>query len=143
MEGRHGGTLHEATVKFSELGVLIEHDSQVVGYGDVYPTSTGTVSIGVLLNKGARRRGIGKTAVRVLVQIAFDFSRPIGTGTMKANVPMRALMASLGVAEKEEVITVPGQGVLAEIVCRIERETWRAMEMKVEFEEEESSKRGN
>ena len=131
---------HESNTKFGALGVLIEYEGKVVGYGDVWPSATGsgTVSIGILLNEAVRGRGIGKTAMAVLVQIGFDFGLPISTGTMKANAGMRALMASLGVAEEEKLVTAPGRGVLAEVVYGIKRENWKGVEMKLEFSEEEN-----
>jgi RimJ/RimL family protein N-acetyltransferase len=133
---------HESNTKFEPLEVLIEYEGKAVGYGDVWPTS-GSASIGILLNEAVRGRGIGKTAMAVLAQIGFDFNLPISTGTMKANVAMRALMASLGVAEEEKLVTAPGRGVLAEVVYGIKPENWKKVEMKIEFNEEELSAEGN
>lgn len=126
---------HTSNIIFKPLGVLIEYEGTVVGYGDVWPTTDRSVSIGILLNEAVRGRGIGKTAMIVLVQIAFDFNLPITSGTMKANIAWRALMASLGIPEEEKLVTDPSRGVLAEVVYGIKRENWREVKMKIEFEE--------
>jgi RimJ/RimL family protein N-acetyltransferase len=135
------GRYNKANTQFGPLEVLVEYQGKAVGYGDVWPDK-GKLSIGIMLNEAARGLRIGKTALIVLVQIAFDFGVPVESGTMKANVPMRALMASLGVPEKEKVVTAPGRGVLAEIVYDIQREKWKEVEMKVEFGEEQLSGKG-
>jgi RimJ/RimL family protein N-acetyltransferase len=133
---------HESNIKFKALEVLVEFEGRVVGYGGVWPTSS-DASIGILLNEGVRGRGIGRTAMCVLIQIGFDFGLPVSTGTMKANVAMRALMKSLGVPEEEKLVTDPVRGVLAEVVYSVQREGWKLLDMKVEFGNEEQSKRGN
>jgi RimJ/RimL family protein N-acetyltransferase len=129
---------NKANIQFGPLEVLIEYQGKAVGYGDVWPDN-GKPSIGIMLNEAARGMRIGKTALIVLVQIAFDFGVPVDSGTMKANVPMRALMASLGVPEKEKAVTAPGRGVLAEVVYDIRREKWKEVEMKVEFGQDQLS----
>lgn len=132
-EERH----NESNTKFAPLPVLIEFEGKIVGYGDVWPAAgdSGTTSIGVLLNESVRGRGIGKTTIAVLAQIAFDFGLPVTSGTMKANAPMRAVMASLGVPEEEKLVTAPGRGVLAEVEYSISKENWAGIEMKIEFDE--------
>jgi RimJ/RimL family protein N-acetyltransferase len=132
-ETRH----NESNIKFTALPVLIEYEGKVVGYGDVWPdaSDSGTTSVGVLLNESVRGRGIGKTTIAVLAQLGFDFGLPVTSGTMKANAPMRAVMASLGVPEKEELVTAPGRGVVAEVVYNINRDNWTGIEMKIEFDE--------
>jgi hypothetical protein len=47
---------------------------------------------------------------------------------------MRALAASLGLEETEEIKEVPGRGVVAEVLYKnIPREKWRDLDMNVEF----------
>ena len=134
---------HESNIKFDALGVLVEFEGKVVGFGDIWSTLTGSASIGILLNEAVRGRGIGKIAMSVLIQIGFEFPIPISAGTMKTNVAMRALMKSLRVPEEEKLVTAPGRGVLAEVVYSIQREDWKVLEMKVEFGNEVHSERGN
>lgn len=126
---------HKSNRIFEPLGLLIEYEGNVVGYGDVWPTTGQSTSVGILLNQAVRGRGIGKIALIVLVQIAFDFGLPINSGTMKANVAWRGLMASFGIPEEEKLVTDPDRGVLAEVVYQIERENWKEVEMEIEFDE--------
>ncbi|KIN07714.1 hypothetical protein OIDMADRAFT_16284 [Oidiodendron maius Zn] len=134
---------YEANIKFKALGVLVEFEGKVVGYGDVWPTSNGSASIGILLNEVVRGRGIGKIAMSVLIQIGFDFHVPISTGTMKVNFAMRTLMKSLGAREEDKLVMDPERGVLAEVVYDIRREDWKALDMKIEFGDEVQNERGN
>lgn len=129
---------YEGNTTFQSLGVLIEYEGKAVGYGDVWPSKTheGSATIGILLNEALRGQGIGKTAVSVLVQIAFDFDVPIMVGTMKANLPMRGVMASLGVLEEDEILSTLEWGVFAELVYRIKQQSWRYLDMNVEFSEQ-------
>jgi hypothetical protein len=58
----------------------------------------------------------------------------IEAGTMKANKPMRALAASLGLKETDQIKEMPGRDVVAEILYKnIEKERWDNLDMKVEF----------
>lgn len=90
-------------------------------------------SVGIVLNKGARGKGVGKDGMRVLTQMGFELGMKISSGTMKANEPMRGVMKSLGVDEVEKMVILPGRGVVAELDYTVEREKWKDVDMKVEF----------
>lgn len=125
----------ESRTTYKALPVLVEVNSQIVGYGGIWKVSKASGSIGVVLNKSARGMGIGKLTVRVLAQLCFDLGLRAGAGTMKANMSMRGLMASLGVNENEHVVELPGRGVVAELGYTIEVERWQRVDMNIEFEE--------
>jgi RimJ/RimL family protein N-acetyltransferase len=127
----------EANTKFNKLEVLIELDGRVAGYGNIVTIREDAASVGLVLERTARGRGVGKLAMAVLIQLGFAFGLQLEPGTMKANGPMRGVMASLGVAEEEELVVIPGRGVVAEVVYRVRRERWREVEMRVVFDEEE------
>jgi hypothetical protein len=53
---------------------------------------------------------------------------------MSTNKPMRALAKSLGFTEREEVLSVPGRGVVAYILFEnVDYKRYKDLEMKVEF----------
>ena len=124
----------EANTKHHHLTTLIELDGKIVGYGDIYTIREGVASIGIVLEKEARGRGIAKLAVKGLIQLCFDHDIKPVLGTMKANKPMRALMANLGVPEVEQITDLPGRGVVAELHYDIERTSWKDVDMRIVFE---------
>lgn len=125
----------EANIKFNVLEVLVELDGKVMGYGDIYTIREGVASIGIILDKSARGLGLGKLAVGALAQICFDYGiRPV-VGTMKANIPMRRVMAGLGATEKESITVLPGRGVVAEVDFVFDAESWKKVNMSVEFDD--------
>lgn len=115
------------------LDLLICLDGKVVGYGDVTETAPGVANVGIILNPEARGKGVGKVTVRVFAQLGFEMGMTIEAGTMKANGPMRGLMKSLGIAEVEEIVDIPGRGVVAELVYKIDRRALKEIDMRVEF----------
>jgi RimJ/RimL family protein N-acetyltransferase len=121
------------------LDILVELDGKLVGYGDMYESKPGEASVGIILNKDARGKGIGKAGIQVLTQLGFEIGENISTGTMKANAPMRGIMKSLGIEEIENIVEIPRRGVVAEIEWEIERAKWKSIDMKVEFGEPVSS----
>lgn len=119
---------------FNGLNMLVELDGKAVGYGDVYEFKAGEATVGIVLNKEARGKGIGKVGIQIFTQLGWELGLKISSGTMKANKAMRGVMKSLGVEEVEKVVEIPGRGVVAELDYEIEREKWKNIDMKVEFE---------
>jgi RimJ/RimL family protein N-acetyltransferase len=126
---------HELNTSFNGLDVLIELDGRLVGYGDIFEFASREASVGIVLNKEARGKGIGKAGIQVLTQLGFELGMHISLGTMKANAPMRGIMKSLGIEEEEKIIEIPGRGVVAEVEYTIERAQWADIDIKVEFGE--------
>ena len=119
--------------KFNGMDVLVGLGGKTVGYGDIYEVEPGVASVGIVLDKEARGRGIGKDGMRVLTQLGFELGMKISSGTMKINGPMRGVMRSLGVEEVEKIVSIPGRGVVAELEYTVERDRWRNVDMRVEF----------
>jgi RimJ/RimL family protein N-acetyltransferase len=124
----------KANKEYHALEVLIEFDGQVIGYGGIWVLKEGLANIGIVLNKDARGLGLGKLSVTVLAQICFDCGMSPTAGTMKSNQAMRAVMASVGAAEKEQIVDIPGRGIVAELGYSIERETWKDIDIKTSTE---------
>lgn len=118
---------------FNGLDLLVELDGKLIGYGDIYESEPGEASVGVVLNKDARGKGVGKASIQVFTQLGFDLGLKISTGTMKANAPMRGIMKSLRIEEVEKIVEIPGRGVVAEVEYNLERAKWKDIDMKVEF----------
>lgn len=70
----------------------------------------------------------------MLAQICFQVGLGAVSGTMKVNAPMRGVMKSLGVAEKEEITDLPGRGIVSELAYSIEQDKWIDIGMNVDFE---------
>jgi len=120
------------------LEFLVQIDGETVGKGSVYEipeVHVGLANIGFGLAESARGKGIGKAGWQVLLRLSneLDISL-VGAGTMSANKPMRALAKSLGFTEREEVLTVPGRGVVADILFEnIDYKRYKDLDMKVDF----------
>ena len=125
----------DLNIAHNGLNILVELDGKVVGYGDIYEIKAGEASVGVVLNREARGRGIGKASIQVLTQLGFALGEEISVGTMKANAPMRGIMSSLGIEETEKIVDIPGRGVVAEIEWELKSEEWKTIDMNVEFGE--------
>jgi RimJ/RimL family protein N-acetyltransferase len=115
------------------LDVLIELDGNYIGYGDIYEFKPGQASVGVILNKDARGKGIGKASIQVFTQLGFELGLEISSGTMKANAPMRGIMKSLGIEEIDKIVEIPGRGVVAEVEYNLERAKWKDLDMEIAF----------
>jgi RimJ/RimL family protein N-acetyltransferase len=133
----------EARTKHNAVGVLACVDGAPVGMGNIVAIEAGPPSlanVGIMLMSAARGQGIGKALLRVLLRLANEVDVDvIEAGTMKGNRGMRALAASVGLVETEEVKRRgDGNGeVVAEVMYKdIEREKWRDVELEVEFLEE-------
>ena len=92
-------------------------------------------NIGLMLVESARGRGIGKSAMQVLLRLSNELDVVlVHAGTMLANKPMRALAATLGFTEREELLQIPGRGVVAELLFEdIDYKRWKDLDMNVEF----------
>lgn len=118
---------------FHCLKVLVEVNGQVSGFGDIFVVEQGVANIGVVLNKEARGKGLGKLTVSVLTQLTLDFGLDVVAGTMGGNAPMRFTLRSLGFREEEKVIEILGRGVVAEFSYSLLRDAWKEVEMCVVF----------
>ena len=123
---------------FQAIDILVELDGEIVGSGTVMEipqVQKGLANIGLTLSPVARGKGLGKAAMQVLLRLSNECQVDhVHAGTMKANVPMRSLAKSLGFVEREEVLEVPGRGVVAEILFEdFRQERWKDLEMNVEF----------
>ncbi|KAJ8065767.1 hypothetical protein OCU04_006432 [Sclerotinia nivalis] len=131
--------MHNQYVKsntdFHCLKVLVEVSGQVIGFGDIFVVEPGVANIGVVLNKEARGKGMGKLTASVLTQLTLDFGLQVVAGTMRDNEPMRSTLRNLGFLEEEKVIEIEGRGVVAEFSYSLSREGWKDIEMRVEFGE--------
>ncbi len=102
---------------FQCLDIIVVIDGETVGSGAVQASpqvEEGLANIGLYLAESARGKGIGKATMEVLLRLSNEIDAThVHAGTMKANIPMRKLAKSLGFMEREEVLTVPGWGVVA------------------------------
>ncbi|KAG0650332.1 hypothetical protein D0Z07_3235 [Hyphodiscus hymeniophilus] len=133
--GRAQKRYDDLNIAHNGLDILVELNGKLIGYGDIYAFNPTEASVGIILNKEARGRGIGKLGIQVFTQLGFELGLEINTGTMKANGPMRGIMKSLGIEEIEKVVEIPGRGVVAEIEWELKREDWKSIDMKIEFGE--------
>ena len=129
---------NRSKTKYNALLLLIQIDGKTVGKGNVEELPevfAGLANIGLDLEESARGKGIGKAGWEVLLRLSNELDITIaGAGTMSTNKPMRALAKSLGFTEKEEVLTVPGRGVVADILFQnIDFRRYKDLDMKVEF----------
>jgi RimJ/RimL family protein N-acetyltransferase len=121
------------------LEFLIFLNDEPVGYGGIHVLASGSggAIVGLCLDERARGKGMGKATMGVLLRLSNEIAADgVEAGTMRGNVPMRALARSLGLGEREEVVVVEGRGVVAEILFGgIERERLVGLEMGVVFGE--------
>jgi RimJ/RimL family protein N-acetyltransferase len=127
-----------AKEKFNCLEILVQVGGEAVGLGGVYEipqVQAGLANIGLMLVESARGRGIGKSAMQVLLRLSNELDVVlVHAGTMLANKPMRALAATLGFTEREELLQIPGRGVVAELLFEdIDYKRWKDLDMNVEF----------
>jgi RimJ/RimL family protein N-acetyltransferase len=124
--------------KYRALDILVQIDGETVGQGGVQEIPmimAGLANIGLTLTEGARGKGIGTAAMQVLLRLSNELEIIlIGAGTMLANKPMRALAAKFGFTEKIEVLSMPGRGVVAELMFEnIDYKKWKDLDMNIEF----------
>ncbi|CAD6456743.1 08b91d98-47ae-4ab7-aa54-0f4ee9dcb1f4-CDS [Sclerotinia trifoliorum] len=127
----------KSNTDFHCLKVLVEVSGEVIGFGDIFVVEPGVANIGVVLNKEARGKGLGRLTVGFLTQLTLDFGLSVVAGTMGDNAPMRFTLRSLGFAEEEKIIEIFGRGVVAEFSYSLLRDAWEEVEMNVEFGEGE------
>ncbi|KAF7943073.1 hypothetical protein EAE96_011016 [Botrytis aclada] len=125
----------KANTDFDCLKILVEVDGQVKGFGDIFVVRPGVANIGVVLNKEARGKGLGKLTASVLTQLTLDFGLQAVAGTMRDNEPMRSTLRNLGFVEEEKIIEIEGRGIVAELSYALSPEGWKDIELSVEFEE--------
>jgi len=118
--------------------MLVVIDGETVGSGAVQAipqVQQGLANIGLYLAESARGKGIGKATTEGLLRLSNEIDAThMHAGTMKANIPMRKLAKSLDFTEREEVLTVPGRGVVAEILFEgFRHERWKDLKMTVKF----------
>jgi len=128
----------ENKTKFNGLDILVQINGEIIGQGGVYEIPqvlAGLANIGLALAESARGKGIGKAAMLVLLRLANELDVVlVHAGTMLANKPMRALAASLGFTEREELLQIPGRGVVAELLFEnVDYKRWKYLNMSVEF----------
>jgi len=138
VKGRFLARYNLSKTKYQALEFLVQIDGKTVGHGSVYEIPkvfVGLANIGLGLVESARGKGIGKAGWQVLLRLSNELDITLaGAGTMSTNKPMRALAKSLGFTEKEEVLTVPGRGVVADIMFEsIDFKRYKDLDMKVEF----------
>ncbi|KAH6715599.1 hypothetical protein DL95DRAFT_381692 [Leptodontidium sp. 2 PMI_412] len=119
--------------------VLNAADGKILGNGQAHEVRPLQGNIGIELMADARGRGVGKALFMVLLRLSNELDvsgLKVSAGTMKANVAMRRLAKGFGLVETEEVIDIPGRGVVAEVCWNdIEKEKWMDLEWVVEFTE--------
>lgn len=113
------------------LKVLVEVGDNVVGFGDIFIIERNVASIGVVLNKEARGKGLGKLVTCVLAQLALASGLQVVAGTMKDNKPMRAILNNLGFEEKEEILELEGRGIVAEYTYSLPKDGWKEVPLRV------------
>jgi RimJ/RimL family protein N-acetyltransferase len=124
--------------KYRALDILVQIEGETVGHGGVHEipeVHAGLANIGIALVESTRGKGLGKATMQVLLRLANELEVSlVHAGTMLANKPMRALAASLGFTEKEEVLSIPGRGVIAEILFEnVDYKRYKDLDMNVEF----------
>ncbi|KAG4420521.1 hypothetical protein IFR04_006341 [Cadophora malorum] len=119
--------------------VLDAADGRILGNGQAHEVRPLQGNIGLELMADARGNGVGKALFMVLLRLSNELDvegLKVSAGTMKSNEAMRALARGFGLVETEEVVDIPGRGVVAEICWNgIEREKWLELKWKVEFRE--------
>lgn len=119
--------------------VLNAADGKILGSGQVLEVRPLQGNIGLELMNDARRRGVGKAFFMVLLRLSNELDvegLKVSAGTMKENGPMRKLAKGFGFTETEEIVDIPGRGVVAELCWNdIVIEKWLGLEWVVEFKE--------
>ncbi|PVH81626.1 hypothetical protein DL98DRAFT_514505 [Cadophora sp. DSE1049] len=119
--------------------VLDASDGKILGNGQAHEVKPLQGNIGLELMADARGKGVGKALFMVMLRLSNELDvegLKVSAGTMKSNAAMRALARGFGLVEMEEVVDIPGRGVVAEICWNdIEREKWMDLEWVVEFSE--------
>jgi RimJ/RimL family protein N-acetyltransferase len=124
-----------SNTSFEQLVVLVACEGKIIGCGGIGKLpDTGHHNVGIALAKEARGKGIGKVNMQVLAQIGLEYAEVLEAGTMKSNTPMRALMRSLGIDEREEEKRLPNGDLVAELLYDIKREDWKWIGMKLDFD---------
>ena len=124
--------------KYRALDVLVQVGGEIVGQGGVHEipmVKAGLANIGLSLAESVRGKGLGKATMQVLLRLSNELDVDIvHAGTMLANKPMRALAATLGFTEREEVLSIPGRGVVAELLFEnVDYKKFKDLDMNVEF----------
>lgn len=94
------------------------------------------LNVGIMLEEGARGKGLGKAVTGAMVEVAWMMGGRVGVRTMKANAGMRGVMRGPGVEEKVEDVVMDGRGLVAEIVYEVEKGKWEGLGFCLEFGEE-------
>jgi RimJ/RimL family protein N-acetyltransferase len=122
------------------LEFLVHVNGKLMGYGGVFEipeVAAGFANLGLGLNPSLRGTGLGKAIMQVLLRLSNEIDASvISVGTMKANNLMCALAKSLGFEEREEIVDIPGRGVIAEVLFSIDHAKWRDWkdyEINIEF----------
>ncbi|KFY36561.1 hypothetical protein V494_05021 [Pseudogymnoascus sp. VKM F-4513 (FW-928)] len=122
--------------------MLVEVDGKVMGLSAI-STMEGDLkegerrlNVGVMLEKRARGKGVGKALTGAMVEIAWMMEGRVGVMTKKANEGMRGVMRGLGVEERVEDVVLEGKGLVAEIVYVVEQEKWESIGLCLEFGDE-------
>ncbi|KAH7321840.1 hypothetical protein BKA65DRAFT_513093 [Rhexocercosporidium sp. MPI-PUGE-AT-0058] len=117
--------------------VMNAEDGKILGNGQAHEVKPLQGNIGIELMADARGRGVGKALFLVLLRLSNELAVPglkVSVGTMKSNLAMRALAKAFGLVETEEVVEIPGRGVVAEICWNgLENEKWMELDWVVEF----------
>jgi RimJ/RimL family protein N-acetyltransferase len=139
-KARHQERYTLSKTKHQALEFLVHIDGKLMGYGGVFEIPevvVGFANLGLGLDPSLRGTRLGNAMMKVLLRLSNEIDASvISVGTMKANKPMRALATSLGFEEREEIVDIPGKGVIAEVVFSIDNAKWRAWkdyEINVEF----------
>ncbi len=124
--------------KYRALGILVQIDGKTVGQGGVHEipmVKAGLANIGLSLAESARGKGLGKATMQILLRLSNELEvNIVHAGTMLANKPMRALAAALGFTEREEVLSIPGRGIVAEILFEnVDYKKFKDLNIDVEF----------
>ncbi|KAK4074503.1 uncharacterized protein Triagg1_5099 [Trichoderma aggressivum f. europaeum] len=133
----------DSRTRHHALDVFMSLEGKFVGWGAIYQiTPSGEkpsiANVAIRLSPEIQGKGLGKVLMQVLLRLSNEVDVDIiEAGTMKYNIPMRALGKSVGLVEMEEAKELPGRGVVADILFKnIEREKWRDLDMVVEFKDQ-------
>ncbi|OBT63775.1 hypothetical protein VE03_06905 [Pseudogymnoascus sp. 23342-1-I1] len=134
-EARQTGRYISSKTTFDCADCLIVDDGAVVGLCDLSTVEPGMWNAGLILNEGARGRGVGKAVMRAMIGIGLATGvGSVSVGTMRANEGMRGVMRGLGVEGREEDVVIEGRGVVAEVLYVVRPGEWGAPP-EVEFGE--------
>ena len=94
------------------------------------------LNVGIMLEEGARGKGLGKAVTGAMVEVAWMMGGRVGVRTMKVNAGMRVVMRGLGVEEKVEDVVMERRWLVTEIVYEVEKGKWEGLGFCLEFGEE-------